>query len=135
MDQKGFVKILLVLIFIMIPAGAVSCLISVQKSGSAAPHIHSLTPDSGSVGTIVTIKGYDFSPSYNIVKFGLGYTRYLSSPDGFSLEFSVPSFQDECHPSGYPCYEKRNFPVTPGEYSVTVSNPNGTSNTVIFVVR
>ena len=103
-----------------------------QKGG---PRIQRLTPKSGHVGDLVTIHGSGFTPIQNVVKFGFGYTSYLNSPDGVTLKFIIPSSQDECHPSGTPCNDKMNIPVTAGEYSVTVTNPNGMSNSVTFMVE
>ncbi len=108
---------------------------SSMENQTGGPRIQSLTPKSGHVGDLVTIHGSGFTPTQNVVKFGFGYTSYLNSPDGVTLKFYVPSSQDECHPSGTPCYEKKNIPVTAGEYSVTVTNPNGMSNSVTFMVE
>ena len=59
----------------------------------------------------------------------------MISADGPTLTFVVPAEQDECHPSGNPCLEIRNIPVTVGVYDVYVINANGTSNKLKFTVQ
>ncbi|MCL5733128.1 MAG: peptidoglycan-binding protein [Patescibacteria group bacterium] len=106
-----------------------------------SPIISSISPSSGPVNTQVTITG-SFTLTGNKVKFGsldtLGtennpsYT--LNSFDGKTLVFTVP-------PGNYlPCWYTTPacgapaFLTQPGVYGVSVTNANGTSNTVTFTV-
>jgi peptidoglycan hydrolase-like protein with peptidoglycan-binding domain len=50
-----------------------------------------LTPNTGAVGTNVTVYGYGFSAEGNTVHFGNGIIANLRSFDGRSLSFKVPS--------------------------------------------
>ncbi len=101
-------------------------------SGSITPSITSLQPTSGPVGTSVTITGNRFTSTDNSVKFGGGYLNGLSS-NGTTITFNVPDGLTPCPPGGTVCI--RSFMmVTPGSYSVSVINSNGTSNAVNFTV-
>jgi hypothetical protein len=87
--------------------------------------INYLTPQSGAVGTNVTIFGYGFTSSNNTVHFGNGIIANLRSFDGTSLSFSVPSTL-----SGFG-YQ----PIGLGTYNVSVTNGWGsTSNPVPFTI-
>jgi hypothetical protein len=105
---------------------------------SRSPVVANLSPTSGSVGTEVTVTGEGFTSSTNTIKFGAGYINGLSSSDGMTLRFTVPEGQNLCPPtspsSPVPCpgaYPR----VTPGSYSTSVLNANGTSNDLPFTVR
>ncbi|MBI5457864.1 IPT/TIG domain-containing protein [Candidatus Kaiserbacteria bacterium] len=90
-----------------------------------APYITNLSPNSGAVGTIVTVNGSGFSPTGNTVHFGGGVITGISSSNGNTLTFTVPS--QLTGPSSQ-------F-VTVGTYNVSVSNFAGfTSNSVPFSV-
>lgn len=84
-----------------------------------------LDPSSGAIGSSVTVRGYGFSQSGNTVRFGNGVIANLSSYDGTSLSFTVPTSL-----SGYG-YQ----PVGLGTYDVSVTNSWGaTSNALPFTV-
>ncbi|MFA6301063.1 MAG: peptidoglycan-binding protein [Candidatus Paceibacterota bacterium] len=89
------------------------------------PSISSLSPNSGSVGTQVTITGSNFTPTGTVVHFGYGImSRSIpSSADGTTVTFTVPSFSDVT-----------GLPIQPGIYSVSVDTTNGFSNSVNFTV-
>ncbi len=90
-----------------------------------APYIANLSPNSGAVGTVVTVNGSGFSPTGNTVRFGGGVITGVSSYDGRTLSFTVPS--QLTGPSSQV--------VTVGTYNVSVSNFAGyTSNSVPFSV-
>ena len=62
--------------------------------------IVSLAPDSGAVGTQITLKGQGFAPD-NTVVFGSGYIHHVPSSDGVTLSFKVRGSQDpECFDQG-----------------------------------
>ncbi|MBM3261097.1 hypothetical protein FJY93_01625 [Candidatus Kaiserbacteria bacterium] len=84
-----------------------------------------LSPLSGGVGDTVTIYGNGFSQRGNTVYFGIGVISNLSSADGKSISFTVPS-----QLTGYGSQQ-----VTIGTYNVSVRNGSGyTSGTLPFVV-
>jgi hypothetical protein len=84
-----------------------------------------LNPQSGGVGTTVTIYGSGFTTSNDTIHFGTGIITGLGSPDGQSLSFQVPS-----QLTGY-----GSQPIVLGAYNVSVTNSNNiTSNAVTFDV-
>ena len=89
------------------------------------PTITYLSPQLGAVGSSVTVYGTGFSLSGNSVHFGGGIIANLSSSNGTSITFTVPS----------QLYAYGSQAVTPGPYSVSVTNTYGyTSNAVSFTV-
>ena len=104
-----------------------------------APAIDSLQPNSGPVGTSVTVTGNGFTPTGNRVKFGnLGvedWSKYnLSSTDGKTLSFSVPAGNYMSCWNTVPACGAPSIGTAPGVYSVSVINANGVSNVVTFTV-
>jgi predicted PurR-regulated permease PerM len=98
--------------------------------------ISSLNQNSGSVGTEITIRGDNFSPTNNTVKFGNGYIKNLASnADGTSITFTVPDELDLCPPDITSCAADAFSRVSPGEtYTVFVLIANQPSNAVEFRV-
>ena len=94
--------------------------------GSVCPLTASyLNPTSGGVGTSVTVIGTGFSTTGNTVHFGVGVITGLTSPDGRSVSFTVPT-----QLSGYGSQL-----VTLGQYPISVTNSSGaTSNTLTYTV-
>jgi hypothetical protein len=98
-----------------------------------APKLEAISPRFGAIGTKVTLKGSGFTPTDNIVRFGYGSVVNLPSADGTTLELTVPG--ELCPPCVYLQGCKIACRVTvPGEYDVSVSNANGTSNSLKFKV-
>ncbi len=97
------------------------------------PVISQLSPASGTVGTIITIKGSGFTSTGNTIKFGIGSFIGQASADGQTLQFTVPStLAPYCAPNmACPQFVMQ---VTPANYNVSVTNNNGTSNTEVFTV-
>jgi peptidoglycan hydrolase-like protein with peptidoglycan-binding domain len=96
-----------------------------QQYQTTTPTVAYLSTQSGSVGTPVTVFGNGFSTTGNTVRFGNGVITGLSSADGRSLSFTVPS-----QLSGFGSQA-----VALGTYYVSVTNAGGyTSNTVPFTV-
>lgn len=90
-----------------------------------AVSIVSLAPSAGAVGSTVTVYGSGFSPTGNTVRFGNGLIANVSSQDGRSLTFVVPS-QLSGYGSPY---------VTEGAYQLSVLNAQGlVSNSITFTV-
>ena len=100
--------------------------------------ISALSPTSGGIGMQVTLTGSSFAAEANTVKFGTGYIKNLSSPDGRTIRFTVPAVLDECPPPsaglGVPCPEAKR-PVVPGSYAVVVLGRAANSNELSFTVR
>jgi hypothetical protein len=96
-----------------------------------APVIVDVTPRSGPVGTVVVIRGSNFSYSENVVQFRGDKDFAAGSPvrsaDGRTLRFRVspcPSRAPQC-PS---------FAVPAGIYQVTVATKLGRSNIATFLL-
>ena len=89
----------------------------------------------GPVGTSVTITGTGFTSTGNTIHFGPGAIQNVSSTNGTTLTFTVPStLTGGCSAgSGMAC-AMYIATISPGTYSVSVTNANGTSNTVTYVV-
>jgi peptidoglycan hydrolase-like protein with peptidoglycan-binding domain len=84
-----------------------------------------LTPNSGAVGTDVTVYGYGFGAEGNTVHFGNGIIANLRSLDGRALSFKVPN-----QIAGYGVQ-----PIQLTTYNVYVTNRDGqNSNTKQFTV-
>ncbi len=96
-------------------------------------HINSLSPSSGVIGTTVTINGTGFT-SDNTINFGNGAIMHVSSSNGTTLTFTVPSYLNAACYYSYPSCLMPSQQVMPGSYNVTVQNGNGTSNPVQFTV-
>jgi IPT/TIG domain len=110
--------------------------------------ITSLLPSSGPAGTQVIIQGSGFTATGNTVSLaatGGGQSSQmpnepsvipnLSSADGRTVAFNILSvWRPACSysPPG-PC-PIANIPTAPGTYGVSVTNSNGTSNSVSLVV-
>lgn len=110
-------------------------------STSASPvSISSINPNSGILGSTVTLSGTGFTATGNKIQFGsLGSENNpqysVSSTDGKTLTFIVPGS------NYYSCWSSQpacQIPISltqPGTYSVTVINANGTSNSIPFSVN
>ncbi len=116
---------------------------------SSTVQILSLSPLPGPSGTVVTIKGQGFTPNNNMIKFFPDYPHShfkdgspiniiatTTSTDGQTLTFTVPTG----HPSGIMCDDNNQCAgvmeprVLPGDFPVSVTNSNGTSNIQNFSV-
>ncbi len=84
-----------------------------QTSG---PHISFLSSFSGSAGSQLIIRGTGFTSTGNTVNFDVGGPSGISSFNGISLTVNVPN------------------PLPMGVRAVSVSNANGISNPITFVV-
>ena|SRR2546428_4445377 len=101
---------------------------------TAAPSITSLSPNSGPVGTRVTITGAGFSVTGNAVHFGNGGKINLpSTSSGTIIVYTVPVASGPCEPPKMCAVASQ--PVVPGIYPIAVRNAQGTnSNMVPFTV-
>lgn len=109
---------------------------ALDGSGSSSVSIVSLSPLSGAVGTQVTITGKGFTATKNNIHFGVGGIASVNSADGTHLTVQVPQSVGPCDFIGaysQECAAPEQL-ITPGSYPVSVSNINGTSNSLSFVV-
>jgi hypothetical protein len=104
-------------------------------TSSTATHlgIQYLQPNSGVVGSTITIVGNGFTNGGNTINFGNGTYQNFSS-NGNSIYFTIPSYTvPACSYSSNPCPFAQ-LPVNPGTYNISVTNSYGTSNTATFTV-
>ena len=100
-------------------------------------HIDSILPASGIIGTTVTISGSGFTANNTVLLDDLvaSHDVHLSSfTNGHqSLSFIIPLIISPDCKTGQPCpmFERK---ITPGDYSITIENQNGISNSTIFKV-
>jgi len=99
--------------------------------------VRSISKTNGPVGTQVNLTGIGFAPAGNQVTFVRvgaptegGIAAEADSPDGTNLTFSIPPTLCRCVP---PCVEPC-VATAPAQYRVLVTNPNGTSSSVGFLV-
>lgn len=120
-----------------------------QPVSTNAAVLYDLSPTSAPVGATVTLTGFGFTNSNTILFDGnlvardvpitssraIACTTSPSCHGGINqtLTFTVPSALSPNCPVGSMCPLYMRM-VTPGQYSVTVQNENGVSNTVIFTV-
>ena len=102
--------------------------------------IDSLSKDSGPVGAEISIFGSGFDAENNIVNFGkedslLGIIPHLQSSDGKSITFIVPNFWRPACSYSEPFCPFAQILIEPGTYFVSITNSNGTSNSVSFLVE
>jgi len=98
----------------------------------AAPVITDIVPASGPAGPAypiqATIRGTGFTPTGNVVNFGPVRLRELPSSDGgTTITFGVPK---QMRSGG----EVPPIVLPTGEYLVTVTNADGTSNAATFTL-
>lgn len=104
-------------------------------STSTAPMVSGINPSVGLLNTAVTLTGNGFLTSGNGVNFGAGFISNISSPDGKTLIFQVPTaLNPRCYYSTPRCATP-STQTKEGNYSVSVVNTNGTSNAVNFKVQ
>lgn len=99
---------------------------SANCSIAGRPSINYMTPQTGAVGTMVTIYGTGFSRTGNAVHFGPGVIANVMSVDGTSISFTVPS----------QLYGYGSGATVLGSYNVSVTDAAGNvSNQIPFTVN
>jgi IPT/TIG domain-containing protein len=99
------------------------------------PHLDSLSPTMGPIGTQVTAHGTGFTAEDNLVLFdGFGAIPHVASNDGTTISFTVPEYLDPyCRfidpPCGHPSVH-----VERKRYQITVQNTQGITGTLSFTV-
>ncbi|HEY4523807.1 MAG TPA: IPT/TIG domain-containing protein [Candidatus Paceibacterota bacterium] len=108
-----------------------------QPTNSGAytpPTINSLQPTSGLVGTTVTINGSGFAAS-NSIYLNDTFVETQSNSNGsipVLIKFVIPvGFGERCFSDGRGCSANV---VNSGNYTISVRNANGTSNSMTFTV-
>ena len=124
--------------------------VSTNTNTNSKVTIYSLTPETGAVGTTVTIDGFGFTAD-NMIHFGSGVIAHATSTPGGraimcargatnchpgvhqQITFVIPdSVGPYCKPGDMcPMYLQK---ITPGTYGVSVENTNGTSTPLTFTV-
>jgi len=109
--------------------------VTVSGSGTyGTVALSSLSPTSGRVGTQILLTGTGFVPYDNVVRFGQGGSRNVSSfNNGTQMYFTVPAWMSPCDPMAQVCTMQA-MQITPGTYPVSVANGNGSSQTLYFTV-
>lgn len=110
--------------------------VSNTSPGSNTLSLTSVSPLQGRIGTSVTLMGAGFTSSDNIIHFGVGGSRNVSSyNNGTTMTFVVPSYVSPCDliQSGYVCGAPVSS-VVPGVYPIYVTNPNGATSVYNFTV-
>ena len=99
---------------------------------AAGPSVTRLVPESGPVGTAVTIAGSGFASTQNVVRFGSGYVGFVDSGQaGTVIQFTVPQGLELCAPGAVlGCVQAALPPVLPGEYTVSVTAGGAASEVV-----
>lgn len=120
------------------PSGSNTATASVVVSGgsSGTLSLASVSPLSGRIGTPVTLSGNGFSGSDNIIHFGVGGSKNVSSyNNGTTMTYVIPAYVSPCDliQSGYTCGAPVSV-VTPGTYPVYVTNSLGATNVINFTV-
>ncbi|MBI4215589.1 MAG: hypothetical protein HY602_02595 [Parcubacteria group bacterium] len=96
------------------------------KEIPAPPEITSYPSGPIALKDMITLTGYGFTASGNDINFA-GHSKAipnLSSPDGVTLRFRLPA--TPCSPDQI-CAQ---VVLSPGIYPLSVTNPNGASNTI-----
>ena len=135
------------------PDGVESNALSVDVITKASKlSISSISPESGAVGTQVTLTGNGFTPipanNLNAIRFTAVGTQDNASANFFegfyadasanngTLTFTLPNrvIEPICPGSPFVCDPIAIPPITARQYRVSVINPNGMSNSVLFDV-
>jgi hypothetical protein len=95
--------------------------------------LSSASPAAAAVGNQVMLIGENFTATANHVKIGVGYVHNLSSPDGMTILFAVPSALDVCVPGQQVCPALAVM-LSPADYKLSVINDRGTSNEISFTL-
>ena len=102
-------------------------------SPSSSPVLTSVQPLTGPVSTRVTLNGTGFSGSANTINFGANAYPNVPSMNG-TIVFVIPmATNPPCRNVTPPC-EIATGLITPGDYMLSVTTAQGTSNAVTFTV-
>ncbi len=109
----------------------------VATTTPGAPYLTLISPNSGPIGTSVILSGSGLSATGNRVNFNGGGIMNLASADGKTLNFTVPDDRVPiCAVTEPRCLLPAPYnPVVPGKYAVSVTNVQGSSNSLPFEVK
>jgi|GEM_PF-5397455 len=97
---------------------------------SEVPVLYALMPGSGTIGTQFTLVGNGFLPTGNTITFGdITITELPSFSDNGVPQYIIYTVPEHGNCVGAICE-----PINSGIYPMTVTNANGTSNTLHFTV-
>jgi hypothetical protein len=101
-----------------------------QNNSYSQLSIYSVSPNSGAIGSTVTVYGNGFTSTGNTVRIGAFVVNNLTSIDGRSLSFTIPTV-----PQAYAYYGYNSQQYALGTYGLTVTNSSGyTSNSISFTI-
>lgn len=111
-----------------------SCAYPPLPPAVTTPVVISMVPTSGPIGTTVTLRGTGYTAD-NTISFGYGSIVHVPSTDnGTTLTFTIPSsLNPACFYSTPRCMVATRLTID-GAYNVSVTNTNGTSNSMTFTV-
>jgi len=88
----------------------------------------------GPVGTHVTITGTGFDERVNTITFGVSAYPNIPSTNGTMITFVIPmATNPPCRNATPPCAIVTTL-ITPGSYDLSVTNAQGSSNSMMFTV-
>ncbi len=100
----------------------------VTRPGTEPPRVTSVSPQTVTQGSRITVRGTGFTPQGNDVMTTYGLFSNLPSPDGTSLSFTLRVFPDEpLIESPRPQSERQNF----GPVYIYLRNDNGISGSPV----
>ncbi len=109
----------------------------VTKGAVVTPVIDSIYPTSGPVGTVLTIYGSNFGGD-NTVRFGSGGAMHVAGTSGGGrISYTIPSYAGPCDYVGDTSQIRCMAAVQqvqPGTYNLSITNANGQSAAVQFIV-
>jgi len=114
----------------VIAASAVSACASAT---APTPTVARVAPASATVGATLTVTGAGFASTGNAIKIGGGYLLNLSSADGTSITFVLPSGLELCPPGTQVC-SAGYMEIRPGTYDLAVVTSKNASNSVTLTV-
>lgn len=104
------------------------------NSSNSQVGITNVYPSQSTVGTVITIQGYGFTSSDNIIHFGQGGKKNVTSTNnGTTLQYVIPSYVSPCDLLGTSCGSPATQ-VSQGSYPLSVSNALGQSTNYTFYV-
>jgi hypothetical protein len=128
---------------VMNPDGEISNAMMIEVvSDPSVLSLSAVSPVTGIVGAQVTVTGVGLTPTGNMVQMISvtlptlrGFSGPVDSPDGKTLTFKIPAgVCPPCVVSTPPCLGPC-LAVSAGSYHLSVSNSNGLSNSVLFLVE
>jgi hypothetical protein len=118
-------------------SGALLIMLIPGSASAQAPVLSSVNPTQGPVGTQVTLTGSGFTATGNRVHFGIGGSKDVAAENGTTIRYTIPGGISPCdfiEPSAPRCLAPV-MRVDVGSYEISVSNANGRTSVLTFMVR